>query len=100
MANNTLANKQMRAIGHSLKPVVTVAQKGFTESIRNEISRALDDHELIKVKIKSGSKDSRRAITEDICNQCCAELIQAIGHIILIHRPAENPDPRLSNLLR
>lgn len=100
MANKTSGTKQMRSIGHSLRPVVTIAQKGFTASIRNEINRALDDHELIKVKIKAGSRDSLQSITEDICNQCPAELIQAIGHIALIYRPAEKPNPRLSNLLR
>ncbi len=40
--------KQLRAIGHKLKPVVTVAGKGLSETVRLEIERALTDHELIK----------------------------------------------------
>ena len=37
--------KQLRAIGHKLKPVVTIAGKGLTEGVINELDRALTDHE-------------------------------------------------------
>ena len=41
--------KQLRAIGHKLKPVVTVAGKGLTDSVMAEIcllytSDAADEH--------------------------------------------------------
>ena len=100
MSLDTKDKKRLRTIGHKLKPVVTVASKGFTDATRQEINRALDDHELIKVSVKTGSRESRSEITTDICNSCPAELVQAIGNIILIYRAADKPDPRLSNLLR
>ena len=43
--------KHLRRLGHKLNPVVTVAAKGLTESVIAEIDRALNDHELIKVKL-------------------------------------------------
>lgn len=92
--------KRLRSIGHKLKPVVSVANKGFTEAVRLEINRALEDHELIKVSVKAGGREARAAVTEEICRDCPAELVQAIGNIILIYRPAAKPNPRLSNLLR
>ena len=92
--------KRLRSIGHRLKPVVTVAQKGLTESVCNEINRALDDHELIKVSVKCADREERRQLIDTICQQCPAELVQTIGHIALLYRPAKSPDPRLSNLLR
>jgi RNA-binding protein len=92
--------KRLRSIGHKLKPVVTIASKGFTEATQLEINRALDDHELIKVSIKAGSREERSAISAEVCVSCPAELVQAIGNIILIYRPAEKPNPKLSNLLR
>ncbi len=92
--------KRLRSVGHTLKPVVTIATRGFTEATRLEINRALDDHELIKVSVRAGSREARAAITREICSTCPAELVQAIGNIILLYRPAEKPNPRLSNLLR
>lgn len=92
--------KQLRAIGHKLKPVVTVSGKGLSESVLAELDRALTDHELIKVRLAVGSRQVRSECARDICEQCGAEIIQSIGNIILILRHAEKPDPRLSNLIK
>jgi RNA-binding protein len=93
-------SKQLRAIGHKLKPVVTVAAKGLGESVLLEIERALSDHELIKIKLVVGDRAARLAVSEEICDHTGAELIQSMGNIILILRRTPQPDPRLSNLLR
>jgi RNA-binding protein len=93
-------NKQLRAIGHKLKPVVTVAGKGLSESVVLEINRALKDHELIKVKLVVGGRDARTTIGEQICDSTGAEIVQSIGNILLLLRRTAEPDPKLSNLLK
>jgi len=93
-------NKQLRAIGHKLKPVVTVAGNGLTEPVLLELERALGDHELIKVKLVVGDREARQAIASEICSHCSAELVQSVGNMLLLLRRAKQPDPRLSNLLR
>ena len=42
--------KRLRAIGHTLNPIVTIAGNGFSDGVKAEIERALKDHELIKLK--------------------------------------------------
>ena len=37
-------HKQLRAIGHKLKPVVTVAGNGLSDGVVAELDRALSDH--------------------------------------------------------
>ncbi len=93
-------SKQLRAIGHKLKPVVTVAGKGLTEGVIAEIERALEQHELIKVKLAVGGGEARREMTTAVCEACGAELVQSVGNMLLILRRSSKPDPRLSNLLR
>jgi len=100
LPGKTYNAKQLRSIGHRLKPVVTVAQRGLTDNVRKELERALADHELIKVSVKSGTRQERQTTIEKICQECDAQLIQAVGHIALIFRRNDHPDPRLSNLLR
>ena len=51
--------RQLRAQAHSLKPVVTVAGKGLAPSVLEELDRALNDHELIKVKVAVGDREQR-----------------------------------------
>jgi RNA-binding protein len=92
--------KQLRAIGHKLNPVVTIAGNGLTESVLAELERALGDHELIKVKLAVGSREARTAVAQEICDRSGAELVQSIGNVVVILRRSANPDPRLSNLIR
>jgi RNA-binding protein len=92
--------KHLRRLGHNLKPVVTIAGKGLSENVTAEIERALADHELIKVKLSMGDREVKKSITEAICQQHSAELVQSIGHIVLLYRNAKKPNPKLSNLLR
>ncbi|OUS03768.1 RNA-binding protein [Gammaproteobacteria bacterium 54_18_T64] len=99
----TLSNddkKHLRGIGHKLKPVVTIADKGLTDSVLAELSRALDDHELIKVKVSLSDREAKKATIEQACQRLKAELVQTIGHVILLFRRADKPNPKLSNLLR
>jgi RNA-binding protein len=100
MALSNDEKKHMRAIGHNLKPIVTIAGKGLHENVTAEIIRGLNDHELIKVSIKVGDRGVRKAISSDICAQAKAQLVQSIGHTILLYKAAKKPDPKLSNLLR
>ena len=44
MSISNADKKRFRQIGHDLKPIVTIAQKGLTENILLEIKRALSDH--------------------------------------------------------
>ena len=92
--------KHYKSIGHSLKPVVTIAGNGISETVLAEIERALDDHELIKIKLAIVDRDTRKRLTLDILQHTSAELVQEIGKVVLIIRPAKKPNPKLSNLLR
>ena len=92
--------RQLRAIGHKLKPIVTVAGNGLSENVTAEIEAALTRHELIKIKLAVGDRDVKRQVSEAICEQTGAELVQSIGNIILVLRRTAKPDPKLSNLIR
>ena len=98
--NSPAALKQLRALGHKLKPVVIVAGNGLTDNVIAEIDGALSRHELIKVKLAVGDRQKKQALAEEVCERTGAEIVQSIGNIILLLRRAANPDPQLSNLLR
>lgn len=92
--------KRLRTIGHALKPVVMVAGGGLSDGVLAEIDRALNDHELIKVKFAVGDRELKKQLIQQLCEHNRATLIQTIGNIVLILRKAKKPDPQLSNLQR
>lgn len=100
MPLNSAQKKQYRAIGHHLKPIVTVAGNGLSEAVIDEVERALHDHELIKIKLAVGDKTARQAACDLLCKQLTAELVQLIGNNALLLRKSNKPNPKLSNLLR
>jgi len=100
MSLDPARKKQLRTIGHQLNPVVTVSEKGLSEGVHLEFERALEDHELIKVKLAIAEPQARREAAAELCQQHRAELVQAVGKVALVYRPAQKPNPKLSNLLR
>lgn len=82
--------RELRSKIHHLKPVVIIGNNGLTESVIQEIDRALNDHELIKIRVHvKDKKDELIKITQEICTKTNATLIQFIGHIIAVYR--KNP---------
>ena len=59
--------KQLRSIGHNLNPVVMIGDKGLSEGVMLELNRALEDHELIKVKVNVADPQERREVIEQLC---------------------------------
>ena len=100
MSLNAAKKKHFRSIGHNLNPVVMVADKGMTDGVVEETLRALNDHELIKVKFAIGDRDARQQLINELLEVTGAELIQTIGKIALIFKAADKPNPALSNLIR
>jgi len=77
--------KNLRGLAHHLKPLVTVADKGLSETVVAEIERALNDHELIKVKLR-GERELRKTWAHNIAGQCGAELVQTIGQVACFYK--------------
>ena len=100
MTLNSEQRRQFRAVAHHLKPVIIVGDKGVSEALLTELDRALEDHELIKVKLASNDRELRQAMVQQLTEASRAELVQMIGKIAVLLRRAQKPNPKLSNLLR
>ena len=96
---NGKLKKRLRTIGHGLKAVVTVAGNGLSENVIAELNRALDDHELIKLKM-FGDKDERAKVVALLKNIPETEIVQVVGGMALIYRGSRQPNPVLSNIAR
>ncbi|MCK4743317.1 MAG: YhbY family RNA-binding protein [Sulfuriflexus sp.] len=82
--------RKLRGYAHSLKVIVTVGNNGLTESVQNEIDNALEQHELLKIRVNAGDRDERNEMIKSICEKSGATLIQRIGHVASLYRT--NPE--------
>jgi len=88
--------KHLRGIGHGLHPLIMVGDAGVSDGVMNEFNNTIDHHELIKVKIRSGDREQRDAMIEDLCKRGQAELVTRIGNVALMfRRNAEKPKIKL-----
>jgi len=83
-----LTGKQRRALrakGHHMEPVVIVGQSGVTEGVISAVTQALDDHELIKVKINEGP-ETRQEAAARMAEGTGSELVQLLGRTALLFK--------------
>ena len=77
----------LKARAHALAPLVRVGHAGLTDASIGEIARALDAHELIKVRIAEGARDEREVMSQDISARTGAALVQRVGRVLVLWRP-------------
>lgn len=92
--------KQFQTIGHHLSPVVIIAKNGLSEGVISELERALNDHELIKIKLDLADPTERKLLASEISKLTQCEVVQSIGKIALVYKKAEKPNRKLSNIIR
>ena len=81
--------RALRALAHTLKPVVIVGQHGPTEAVLAELDGALAHHQVLKVRLRA-DRDTRASWTQTILDATGAQAVQRIGQILVLYR--RNPD--------
>lgn len=79
----------LKGRAHPLEPVVHVGNAGLTDAVVTEANRALEAHELIKVKIGGADRDARASAITALCERTDAALVQKVGKIVVLWRPRE-----------
>jgi RNA-binding protein len=86
MALTSSQTRYLRGLAHPLKPVLMLGGKGVTAGVLKELDQALDDHELIKVRLTGDDRAARAADLAKLVESSHAEPVQTIGHIAVLYR--------------
>lgn len=81
----------LRGLAHGLSPVVHVGKEGVTPALAAEVGRALEAHELIKVRFLEGKAEKDRLVAELLAATGAAEAGR-VGHVSILYRA--HPDPK------
>lgn len=85
--------RDLKSRAHPLNPTVIIGNAGLSPSVLAEIARALNSHELIKIRVMNDDRESREAMLEQICTELNAGAVQHIGKILVVYKPAEEDAP-------
>ena len=81
--------KYLKALGHHLKPIVNIGKANLTDNIIDKISRELELHELIKIKLNESAEVSIKEAAEYIAEKTDCNIIRVIGFTALLYKRNE-----------
>lgn len=85
----------LRGLGHHLNPVVMVGKEEVNQKLINATDEALEQHELIKVRLQEGCLSDRKSVAAELSEQTGSAVAQILGHTFLLYRPAQEPTIKL-----
>lgn len=90
MAALTSKQKQyLKGLAHPLSPIVRVGKAGVTEGVISETKKALESHELIKVRVDVDDSSERKEVAQSLASASDAELVGTVGKIAVLYRERE-----------
>jgi RNA-binding protein len=85
-------SRYLRGLAHPLSPIVRLGKEGLTDAVVKETTRALKDHELIKVKAPGGDREARDAAFAALAERTGSALVHRIGNVAVLYRPRPRSD--------
>lgn len=78
--------RALRGHGHALSPLVQIGKFGLTDAVIKQVNQALDDHELIKVKVGGECPADRHEVADRLDREAGVDLVQMVGRVILLYK--------------
>ncbi len=75
----------LRSKAQSLDPVVMVGHDGITEGVLEALDKALEDHELVKLRFQD-FKEQTRDLSEELSQKTGSLLVSTTGFTAVFYR--------------
>ena len=82
--------RSLRALAHSLKPVVHIGKDGLNSNVLHNVHQSLEAHELIKVQVLKTCPNPLLELALDIAHHTHSDVVQTIGKTIILYRPSKD----------
>jgi RNA-binding protein len=83
---STPLRRRLRAHGHALQAIVQIGKNGTTEAVVQQVTQALLDHELVKIKTGTECPESRFEVAEKLAAGPGVNVVQILGRTILLYK--------------
>jgi RNA-binding protein len=76
----------LRGLGHSLHALVQLGKGGIDEGVLRALDAALEQHELVKVRLGAEAPEGRDEAAEALAERTRSAVAQVLGRTILLYR--------------
>ena len=83
--------RDLKARAQRLDPIVKIGHAGVTPELFASLDRALNDHELVKVRF-SDFKEEKKTLAPMLAEKSGSELVVRVGNIAVYYRRRAQPD--------
>ena len=83
---------KLRAMATKINPIFQIGKSGINQNQINDISNALELHELIKISVLRNSENTAKEIIDILAKKLGAEPITAIGSKIVLYKRSSRED--------
>ena len=92
--------RQLRALAHHLTPIFQVGKLGVSSEMVQGIRDALEKRELLKVSILQNCEEDKDEVAKILSEHTSSELVQVIGHTIVLYKQSSKEKYRKIELVK
>ena len=85
---------------HNLEAIVRIGKDGLNQNIIQSILDAIESRELIKVKILQNCEEDKDEVAKILSERTSSELVQVIGHTIVLYKQSSKEKYRKIELVK
>ena len=76
--------KDVKRVGHGLRPTVHVGKEGVTDTLIEEIAQQVKARKVVKVRLLPSVEEDRKQVAQDLADRSDSVLIEVVGHTVLL----------------
>ncbi|QBP18667.1 YhbY family RNA-binding protein [Acetilactobacillus jinshanensis] len=81
--------RYLRARANQMRAIFSVGKQGMTQTWLNELIKALDKRELIKIKVLPNSGEDTSDVKKYIEGHSSIDVVQELGKTLVLFKPAK-----------
>jgi len=79
----------LKGLANTLKPSLNIGKGDINEGVLDVLDKALEAHELAKVRLLDTVGSSADEVVEELCKGTGAQFVGKCGHIITLYRESK-----------
>ncbi|WP_281164825.1 YhbY family RNA-binding protein [Liquorilactobacillus sicerae] len=91
---NNQQKKWLKSTAHSLRPLIQIGKQGISEIWLEQLEKALNKRELLKVNLLPNAPVTESKAAELIEAKLPASVLQKIGHVLVVYQRSNDKENR------